>query len=83
MINTEASQIPDDTEYEYPRLGMWNNGINSKPDEVVIVLFIRKNHGYVLHATGDSSNTIGHYSERWVESNFRPFHGTLTIEFKI
>lgn len=43
----------------------------------LIVLFASKGKGTVLQT--DKNHSVGEYSDTWIESNFKPFEGTIEL----
>lgn len=58
-------------ERKYPYIGIHEIHMG------LIVLFSKQNKGTVLQP--DKSYSIGEYSHTWVESNFKPFEGTVEL----
>jgi hypothetical protein len=70
-MKVEIKEKEVKTSIEYPYLGIYE-------DKSFIVFFISEKTGYVLWRNLYGRN-VGDFSSVWVENNFTPFNGTITL----
>ena len=69
MINVTADFAVETTTSKYPYIGVHDK---------TIVLFTEPNKGVKI-SNNDGYHTVGEYAEDWIEGNFRPITGSVTI----
>lgn len=72
-ITTELANMKENKDliiHEYPFVGI-------NPSLRDVVVFTKPNTGFALNSKGF---TKGHFSTTWIQQNFCPFSGTITVK---
>ena len=77
-MKSEANKLQEvGKEVTYPKLMRLSDNCNN--DGNLIVLFTAKRRGFVVFEDGRITYEIGEFRDNWVEIDFFPYTGSITL----